>query len=81
MFVRRVRSVALALAFLAVVAFSSEAVAYIECNRQCRISGNSCEMASGKQCNVTTTGCTTGGACPGHWEDCEFAWHCEEFQW
>lgn len=82
MSLRRVRSLAVALAFLAVVSFSFEAIAFIECNRQCRSGHNSCEMKSGKSCRITATGCVNGGPCPGHWEDCdEFASHCELFQW
>jgi hypothetical protein len=38
-------------------------------------------MAAGKSCNVQATSCTTGGPCPGGWEDCEFGGNCEEFQW
>ena len=78
---RIVRSVAFAMVLFTSFALTLPAPAYIECSRQCRSGSNSCEMASGKSCNVQATSCTTGGACPGGWEDCEFGGSCGEFQW
>lgn len=81
MIMRRLRALAFAAAILASFALSLEAGAYIECSRQCRSGENSCEMASGKSCNVQATSCTTGGSCPGGWEDCEFGEKCVQYQW